>query len=481
MKRINKIFFALLIGFVGIIFANAQEEYKLDWKSDQLSIETIRHMLPISDGILVGGYDDDFHVMMIKLDKNGKEVKTLTLDYEGVVNGIYEYNGKYYFIATNDDEMWNVYVYEIDKDLNIERSKATNFYEEGSVEISNIVGDKVYVTTIGIGGFSGFGVSDDDDYYDSYYIDLDDFSTGKGTNNDFSKFSKSQQTLIWAFKNYNMNMPTAAYVGHGITMIGGNIDPSGNNKGFVDILKTDSLDSVNTAWYGELPDGFDNWEDFASKRELTKYSWYNRIVDIDDYIVAGGENYAFLDIYDHSGKYVDKIDIVNYLYGASNLEMSSQLLDMTTTVDSLYVAYQYCDIEDNCSVNCKVGVAKIKVKYNIETKVSGGEGIIKVVNNASYGDEITFEVVPENGYVLDVIKVTDASGKVVTFKNNKFTMPSADVTIEAVFVKSVDKIIEDTVKNPETRVGTAVMGLLILSILALVITSKYGKKLRWLK
>ena len=169
------------------------------------------------------------------------------------------------------------------------------------------------------------------------------------------------------------------------------------------------------------------------------------------------------------------------MYGASNLEMSSQLLDMTTTVDSLYVAYQYCDIEDNCSVNCKVGVAKIKVKYNIETKVSGGEGIIKVVNNASYGDEITFEVVPENGYVLDVIKVTDASGKVVTFKNNKFTMPSADVTIEAVFVKSVDKIIEDTVKNPETRVGTAVMGLLILSILALVITSKYGKKLRWLK
>ena len=60
-------------------------------------------------------------------------------------------------------------------------------------------------------------------------------------------------------------------------------------------------------------------------------------------------------------------------------------------------------------------------------------------------------------------------------------MPSADVTIEAVFVKSVDKIIEDTVKNPETRVGTAVMGLLVLSILALVITSKYGKKIRWLK
>ena len=483
MKNINKILFSLLIVFVGVMFVNAQEEYKLNWKSDQLSIETIRHMLPVSDGVLVGGYDDDFHVMMIKLDKTGKEVKSLTLDYEGVVNGIYEYDDKYYFIATNDDEMWNVYVYQVDKDLNIVKSKGTGFYEEGSIEITNQVDDKVYITTIGIGGYSGFGVSADDDYYDSYYIDLDDFSTHKGTDGDFSKFSKSQQALIWAFKNYGGTMPTATYVGHGFTMIGGNNRLYGDGDGYTEVFKTDDLDTLHSVWYGgDFPAGIDEWEDFVTYRGLSKYSWYNRIVDNDDYIIAGGENYPYLDMYDFNGNYVDKIDIVNYLYGKTTSEMSSQLLDMISTDDKLYVAYQYCDIDDNnCSVNCKVGVAEIKTKYNIETKVTSGKGTIKVVNTASSGDEITFEVVPEKGYVLDVVKVTDASGKVVTFKDYKFTMPSADVTIEAIFVKKVDKIIEEKIKNPETRAGIAIIGLTILSVAALIITIKNGKKLRWLR
>ena len=475
MKRLKNIMFMFVLMVIGISLVNAKDQYTLNWKSDNLSIETIRHMLPVSDGVLVGGYDDDFHVMMIKLDKTGKEVKSLTLDYEGVVNGIYEYDGKYYFIATNDDEMWNVYVYQVDKDLNIVKSKGTGFYEEGSIEITNQVDDKVYITTIGIGGYSGFGVSDDDDYYDSYYIDLDDFSTHKGSSNDFSKFSKSQRALIYAFRMGIASMPTVAYMGHGFSLLGGNQDPAGWGKGYSTVFKTDSFDELEDFFMNDtLPSGFNDLEDFVINRELMSPAWYSRIVETDDRVVAGGENYPYLDLYDFNGKYVGKIDIVNYLYNKSTSEMSSQLLDMVTINDKLYVAYQYCDIDDNnCSVNCKVGVAEIKTRFNIETKVTKGKGTIEAVKVANSGDEIKFIVKPEKGYVLDSVKVTDANGNTIIFKDYVFTMPSADVVIEATFIPEIIEKGKEIIENPDTK--DVVLSMIVMFIIGGLLLVGYNR------
>ncbi len=227
-------------------------------------------------------------------------------------------------------------------------------------------------------------------------------------------------------------MPTISYVGHGFTMLAGNQDLYGWGKGFVEVLKTDNLNMIFDIDYdGDYPD------DFSVFRELYSPAWYSRIVETDDRVVAGGENYAFLDLYDFDGNFDRQIDIVDYLYGVSNKEMSSQLLDMISSDGKLYVAYQYCDIdENNCSVNCKLGVVEIKTRYNIETKVTDGKGTVKVIEVANSGDEITFEVTPEKGYVLDVVKVTDSDGNVLTFTDYTFTMPSADVLIEASFKKA---------------------------------------------
>lgn len=70
---------------------------------------------------------------------------------------------------------------------------------------------------------------------------------------------------------------------------------------------------------------------------------------------------------------------------------------------------------------------------SIITKTDGN-GSIRTTSKAKYGEAVTFEVIPEEGYVLGVVKVTDVDGNVVTFTSNTFTMPSSDVTIEAVFV-----------------------------------------------
>ncbi len=96
---------------------------------------------------------------------------------------------------------------------------------------------------------------------------------------------------------------------------------------------------------------------------------------------------------------------------------------------------------------------KFDVDYEIIPKVQG-EGEIKVTDRSAAGGEVTFEVKPKEGYVLSVVKVTDAAGNVITFTDYKFTMPSSDVTIEAVFVPG----------NPNTT-DIAIMGVVIVGIL----------------
>lgn len=108
------------------------------------------------------------------------------------------------------------------------------------------------------------------------------------------------------------------------------------------------------------------------------------------------------------------------------------------------------------------------LQLNIDTKVEG-KGTIEVVETSKMGDEITFTVTPEEGYVLSEVKVTDANGKVVTFTDYTFTMPSADVTIEVVFAP----------ENPITA-DIAIISVIILATIggAVFVISK--KRLNWL-
>ena len=74
--------------------------------------------------------------------------------------------------------------------------------------------------------------------------------------------------------------------------------------------------------------------------------------------------------------------------------------------------------------------------------------------------------------MIDVIKVTDSNGKEVTFTDYTFTMPSADVTIEVIFIE--DK------KNPETT-DVAVIACIAIIVLGGIGTMYSIRKLSWLK
>ncbi|MDY6396574.1 MAG: InlB B-repeat-containing protein [Treponema sp.] len=88
--------------------------------------------------------------------------------------------------------------------------------------------------------------------------------------------------------------------------------------------------------------------------------------------------------------------------------------------------------------------------------------------SATAGTEITLTAEAASGFTFDSYSVTDADGKTVTVTDNKFTMPTSNVTVSATFtalppatasytVKHLQQNIADnnyTLKESETKTGT---------------------------
>lgn len=119
-------------------------------------------------------------------------------------------------------------------------------------------------------------------------------------------------------------------------------------------------------------------------------------------------------------------------------------------------------------------VAEFSIKFNVEAKTDGNGTInISSVKNFS-NDEILFEIVPNEGYVLSSVKVIDAEGNEITFTKNSFVMPSKDVIVKASF----KKIEEDSVENPNT-LTSGIIHLVILLIIVTISLGYFYKKIKY--
>ena len=166
-------------------------------------------------------------------------------------------------------------------------------------------------------------------------------------------------------------------------------------------------------------------------------------------------------IMDHNGNILQTIERKT---GYGRLELDEDSLTFTSfNYEMCQEAFPY----DDPGCTAKVQHEVYLMEYKIETKVTKGKGTVEAIKSSRPGAPVTFVVTPEEGYVLGEVRVTDANGKTVIFKQNTFTMPSADVTIEAVFLPA----------NPETK-DLAIALLIMLSIITLVITLIEGKKLK---
>ena len=113
-----------------------------------------------------------------------------------------------------------------------------------------------------------------------------------------------------------------------------------------------------------------------------------------------------------------------------------------------------------------ITISKENVSYKVETKTDGNGEIKATKVEANGGEVIKFTVTPKEGYVLGVVKVTDANGNVLTFTDYEFTMPYANVLIEATFTKV----------NPETS-DIMIIGISIIAILSLISVIVFKKKI----
>lgn len=75
---------------------------------------------------------------------------------------------------------------------------------------------------------------------------------------------------------------------------------------------------------------------------------------------------------------------------------------------------------------------EVKQAYSITVNASQN-GTVTANEYAIEGDNIALNVSPAEGYMLDTLSVTDASGNSVTVENNQFTMPASAVSVSATF------------------------------------------------
>lgn len=135
------------------------------------------------------------------------------------------------------------------------------------------------------------------------------------------------------------------------------------------------------------------------------------------------------------------------------------------TLGDVCEAYE-CNVAVGAGIRPVITFTADQLNYIIETKTDGNGELKTEKKIATGGEEIEFTVTPNKGYVLSSVKVTDATGKTIIFKNNIFTMPNANVLIEATFEKV----------NPETS-DIKIFGTLILLLTSTVIIISYPKKL----
>lgn len=167
-------------------------------------------------------------------------------------------------------------------------------------------------------------------------------------------------------------------------------------------------------------------------------------------------------IYDMNGELVQKISNDGIYLGL----YASEAGFITTNVNDLFAESGI--MGSRLAVYPSMQNEVWHLNNQIETKVNG-KGTIVVNNSSRAGDMVEFEVKPEKGYVLSAVKVTDKEGNVLVFTDYKFTMPSADVLIEVIFLP----------ENPGTSDFFNILIILVFISVGAWALHKY-KEYKWL-
>lgn len=171
---------------------------------------------------------------------------------------------------------------------------------------------------------------------------------------------------------------------------------------------------------------------------------FTSIIAKNGYIIAGGiENSqtsprAWVTVFDRDFQIIKSVDIHEYFEIVAS-EKLSIVKSLAETSNGFIVGGM---------LSATPIAIEFKTNYNVATKTDGNGEVTVSSTKAYLRDEIQFEIKPNEGYKLKSITIVDTNGGKITFEDNKFLMPGADVVVEVAFEKEL--AVENLLKNPAT-------------------------------
>jgi len=191
--------------------------------------------------------------------------------------------------------------------------------------------------------------------------------------------------------------------------------------------------------------------------DLTSMAIYNNKIIVGGLSTGESNNaLATVVIYDLDFNLLDTISLNEIFNKTTTLNI---VKDVKIQNNKLIIGGMFSDIDDQnedltYSTMERAFLLVYDLIYDIETETDGHGIILSSLTTASSGESITFTITPEEGYVLDSVKVVDSNGNVIEYISNTFTMPASNITIKATFVPV----------NPETNDIINLLIILFISI-----------------
>lgn len=418
-----------------------------DWV-ENYDISGIIDAVDTDNGFIAVGFagSEPVKYAVMFFNKDGSYNNMITYENTKLVK-VLEDNGKYYAFGIN--EVLNGYVViELDSKGSVVKTLEIPVLNEVHVEED----DAFYVSVV------------DDEFYifDFWYYSVY-YSTIK-VEKDLSAYKEIHQsnwdseTVDAVDDYYNLHVFYQKYIFDGTPENYEVTDSIPYKDGFL-VSNVDWDDEISYIYYEK--DGVQIWKTTLYDvfvKSIIPYEAENVILISQN---EWGTKEESIGVYDTNGKKIIDDDLANYYPEISDKEDYAPEFFIELKNGFMIASSKH----GNGFATRLMYFARI---YDIIPKVEG-KGTIEVINSSAPYKDVTFKVTPEEGYVLGVVKVTDTDGNVLVFTKDTFTMPNADVTIEAVFVP----------KNPNTS-DVGAMAFIFGAILVVLVTYVNYRKLKWL-
>ncbi len=498
MKKIY-LLFGIVMSLLLIGVVKAEGPYFLDFETEQQDDVSAKLNVGYKDGYLTADYDtENEDIVLTRLDKDGKVIKTKKLTSKRPV--FLETKGNNIYLVYIDLQQDNNYIALLNENLGVEETQSINgpiYYNSPRIDFEGVEPLKVTEDEVLLllqVGDANSGV------YASFPRDLSEMDIAPASSSklvrlfpelkNFDRFINTHSNtkgLTLRLNNTN-NYLGVAYKSECTSPMNA-AQGVGDQQGDAPtcrILNVELIDKDGkTLWKKILPAGYKKVEEIRFINEYVAF-------------VASTEEKTSIIIYDFKGNLIQTIDSNNLFMqvigtdkgfivvqsSCGNIALAATAFSPNNTERSAAEDIVKYNTPECCFANAIIrgnskGTQKAsndecvenhQVYYlyrKVEPKVTQGKGKIQVVKQQKPGEPVEFIITPDEGYVLGKVKVTDANGKTVVFTSNRFTMPTADVTIEVEFL----------VANANTA-DIAIISISLIAIIAGAIAFTHIKKIK---